>query len=170
MEDLVTIAKIVKTRGLRGELVADILTDFPDRFDHLKKVFVVKPSGETLELEIEKFWFQKGRIIFKFVGLNSIEEAENFRDCGVCIAEDETVELEKDEFFDWQLTECAVETVDGENLGKVSELMRTGGTEILVVKGAEKDYLIPFAETICVEVDIENKLIKVDAPEGLLEF
>ncbi len=90
MEDLVTIAKIVKTRGLRGELVADILTDFPDRFDHLKKVFVVKPSGETLELEIEKFWFQKGRIIFKFVGLNSIEEAENFRDCGVCIAEDET--------------------------------------------------------------------------------
>jgi ribosomal 30S subunit maturation factor RimM len=48
--------------------------------------------------------------------------------------------------------------------------MRTGGTEILVVKGAEKDYLIPFAKAICVEVDIENKLIKVDAPEGLLEF
>lgn len=170
MEDLVTIAKVVKTRGLRGELVADILTDFPDRFDSLKKVFAVKPSGETLELEIEKFWFQKGRIVFKFVGLDSIEEAENLRDCGVCISEDEIVELEEDEFFDWQLAECAVETVDGENLGKVSELMRTGGTEVLVVKGAEKDYLIPFAETICVEVDIENKLIKVDAPEGLLEF
>jgi len=170
MEDLVTIAKIVKTRGLRGELVADILTDFPDRFDHLKKVFAVKPSGETLELEIEKFWFQKGRIVFKFVGLDSIEEAEKLRDCSVCIAEEEIVELEEGEFFDWELAECAVETIDGENLGKVSELMRTGGTEILIVKGAKKDYLIPFAEAICVEVDIENKLIKVDAPEGLLEF
>jgi len=48
--------------------------------------------------------------------------------------------------------------------------LRTGGTEIIVVKGSEKEYLIPFAETICLEVDIENKLIKVDAPEGLLEF
>ncbi len=170
MEDLIIIAKVAKTRGLRGELVADILTDFPDRFNNLKKVFAVKPSGETLELEIEKFWFQKGRIIFKFVGFDSIEEAEDLRDCGVYIPEDETVELEVGEFFDWELTECAVETIDGENLGKVSELMRTGGTEILVVKGAEKDYLIPFAKAICVEVDIENKLIKVDAPEGLLEF
>jgi 16S rRNA processing protein RimM len=69
MEDLIIIAKVAKTRGLSGELVADILTDFPDRFNNLKKVFAVKPSGETLELEIEKFWFQKGRIIFKFVGL-----------------------------------------------------------------------------------------------------
>jgi 16S rRNA processing protein RimM len=136
----------------------------------LKKVFAVKPSGETLELEIEKFWFQKGRIIFKFVGFDSIEEAENLRGCNVCIPENEKVGLEVGEFFDWELTECAVETIDGENLGKVSELMRTGGTEILVVKGAEKDYLIPFAKAICVEVDIENKLIKVDAPEGLLEF
>lgn len=170
MEDLVTIAKIAKTRGLRGELVADLLTDFPERFDNLKKVFAVKPSGETLELEIEKFWFQKARIILKFAGFDSIEAAENLRDCEVCVSEAEVVELEADEFFDWQLAECAVETIDGKILGKVSELMRTGGTEILVVKGAEKDYLIPFAETICVEVDIENKLIKIDAPEGLLEF
>ncbi|MBA3335333.1 MAG: ribosome maturation factor RimM [Pyrinomonadaceae bacterium] len=170
MEDLVTIAKIAKTRGLRGELVADLLTDFPERFDNLKKVFAVKPSGETLELEIEKFWFQKARIILKFAGFDSIEAAENLRDCEVCVSEAEAVELEADEFFDWQLAECAVETIDGKILGKVSELMRTGGTEILVVKGAEKDYLIPFAETICVEVDIENKLIKIDAPEGLLEF
>jgi len=170
MEDLVTIAKIAKTRGLRGELVADILTDFPERFDTLRKVFVVTPSGKTSELEIEKFWFQNARIILKFVGFDSIEAAEKLRDSKVCVSEVETVKLETDEFFEWHLTECFVETIDGISLGKVSELMRTGGTEILVVKSAEKDYLIPFAKTICVEVDIENKLIKVDVPEGLLEF
>ncbi len=170
MKDLVAIAKLVKPRGLRGEIVADILTDFPERFENLGVVFVVKPNGERSELEIEKFWFQKDRIVIKFVGFDSIEAAENLRDCEICVAEDEAVELEADEFYDWQLQDCAVETVDGERLGTVKEVLRTGGTEIIVVKGSEKEYLIPFAETICLEVDIENKLIKVDAPEGLLEF
>jgi 16S rRNA processing protein RimM len=170
MEDLVVIAKLVKTRGLRGEIVADVLTDFPERFDNLEKVFAVKPNGETLELKIEKFWFQKNRIVFKFVDFDSIEAAETLRDCEISVAEDDAVELETDEFYDWQLQDCVVETIEGVKLGVVKEVLRTGGTEILVVAGETKEYLIPFAEKICTEVDIENKLIKVDAPEGLLEF
>ncbi len=171
MEELVAIAKIVKSRGLRGELVAEILTDFPERFDDLENVLIaLLPDGERRELKIEKFWFQKNRIILKFAGFDSIETAETLRGTEICISETEAVELEEDEFFDWELTGCEVETVEGEKIGTVKELMRTGGTEILVVKGAEKEYLIPFAETICVSVDVENKLIKIDAPEGLLEF
>jgi 16S rRNA processing protein RimM len=68
------------------------------------------------------------------------------------------------------LENCMVETVSGERIGTVKEVMRTGGTEILVVAGDMKEYLIPFAESVCPEVDVENKLIKVDAPEGLLDF
>lgn len=169
-QDLVAIAKIVKTRGLRGETVADILTDFPERFEETENVVAVFPNGERLELKIEEFRFQKGRILLQFEGYNSLEKAENLRNAEICIPEDEAVELEEDEFFDWQLENCEVETIDGEKLGKVKELMRTGGTEILVVQGKTKEYLIPFAETICTEVDVENKLIKVDPPEGLLEF
>ncbi len=52
----------------------------------------------------------------------------------------------------------------------VKEILRTSGTEILIVAGETKEYLIPFAKKICTDVDIENKLIKVDAPEGLLDF
>jgi 16S rRNA processing protein RimM len=169
-EDLVVIAKLVKTRGLRGELVADVLTDFPERFDNLKKVFAVKPSGEAFELEIEKFWFQKNRIIFKFAGFDSIEASETLRNCEISVSEDEAVALEANEFYDWQLQDCAVETIEGVKLGSVKEVLRTGGTEVLVVAGETKEYLIPFAEKICPEVDVENKLIKVDAPEGLLDF
>ncbi len=169
-EELVTIAKTVKTRGLRGELVADLLTDFPERFDNLERVLVVCADKKTSELEIEKFWFQKDRVVFKFKGIDTIEAAEKWRNCEICVPESETVELEDGEFFDWELENCRVETIDGAKIGVVQELMRTGATEILVVKDAEKEYLIPFAETICVEVDIENKLIRVDAPEGLLDF
>ncbi|MCY7374588.1 MAG: ribosome maturation factor RimM [Pyrinomonadaceae bacterium] len=170
MEDLITIAKLAKPRGLRGEIVGDLLTDFPERFDDLKRVSIVYPNGEIVEGEIEKFWFQKGRIVLKFANFDTIEAAETLRNCEICVPESDAVELEADEFFDWELEGCAVETVEGAKLGTVKEVMRTGGTEVLVVAGETKEYLIPFAETICVEVDIENKLIKVDAPEGLLDF
>lgn len=164
------IARITKTRGLRGETVADVLTDFPERFENLERVFAVTKNGQRLELKLENFWFQKDRIILKFKDFDTIEQAETLRDSEICITEDEAVELADDEFFDWELQDCAVETLDGDKLGTVKELLRTGGTEILVVQGKSKDYLIPFAESICVEVDIENKLIRVDLPEGILEF
>lgn len=169
-EELVAVAKIVKSRGLRGELVAEILTDFPERFEDLETVIALLPNGEKRELKIENFWFQKERIILKFAGFNSIEAAETLRGAEICIPESEAVELEEDEFFDWELENCDVETIEGEKIGVVKELMRTGGTEILVVQGVEKEYLIPFAEAICTEIDIENKLIRVDLPDGLLEF
>ena len=167
--EFVAIAKLAKTRGLRGEIVADVLTDFPERFENLTRVFAV--CGEKVsEIEIEKFWFQKNRVVLKFKNFDTIEAAETLRGCEVCIPEAEAVELDADEFFDWELEGCKVETVEGEIIGTVKELMRTGAGEILVVEGATKEYLIPFAEKICTEVDVENRLIKVDAPEGLLEF
>lgn len=168
--DLVAIARIVRTRGLKGEVVANILTDFPQRFESLVKVIAVRDNGERLELKIEDSWFQNGRVILKFAGIDTVESGEKLRNVEVCVPETEAVELEEDEYFDWQLAGCKVETISGEAIGEVRELMRTGGTDLLVVAGKTKEYLIPFANAICVAVDIENKLIKVDLPEGLLDF
>ena len=170
MEELVAIARIVRTRGLKGEVVADILTDFPERFESLDSVIAVSPSGDTSELIIESFWFQNDRIILKFKDHDSVERGEELRNWEICVPESEAVELESDEYYDWELAGCEVKGLRGETIGTVKELMRTGGTEILVVDGPAKEYLIPFAESICVEVDIDNKIIKIDPPEGLLEF
>lgn len=170
MEDLVAIARIVKTRGLRGEAVADLLTDFPERFTGLEAVIGLMPDGKRRDLNLEKAWFQKDRVILKFQGFDTVESAETLRNVEICVPEEDAVELSEGEFFDWQLEGCRVEAVDGTGIGTVKELMRTGGTELLVVEGGTKEYLIPFAETICTDVDIENKLIRVDPPEGLLEL
>ncbi len=170
MEDLVCIAKIVRTRGLKGELVADLLTDFPERFEHLEGVTAVTPDAKKLDLKIEDFWFQNGRVVLRFAGYDTIEKAEALRGCEVCVPESETVDLDTDEYFDWQLEGCRVETLDGTAVGEVTGVMRNGGTEVLVVKDSENDHLIPFVEAICTEVDIENKLIRIDPPDGLLEF
>lgn len=171
--ELVAIAKILKTRGLRGELVAQVLTDFPERFNETTRVFAVKPNGEQIELNLASHWFQKNRIILKFENFDSIETAETLVNCEVCVPESEAVALEPDEFFDWELAGCKIETLDGDEIGTVREILRTGGTEVLVVDSVndeKKDFLIPFANEICVEVDTGNKLIRVDLPEGLLDF
>lgn len=169
MDELVAIARITKPRGLKGEVVADILTDFPDRFAGLTTVTAIAGSGEIRELIIESHWFQSGRIVLKFENVDSLESAETLRNTEICVFESQVVELEKGEYFDWELTGCRVEKLNGEVVGTVRELMRTGGTELLVVDGI-KEYLIPFAETICIDVDIRNKIIRIDPPDGLLEF
>lgn len=170
MDDLVAIAKVVRPRGLKGEVFAELLTDFPQRFEGLEVVAAVLPSAERLPLKIESHWFQNDRLVLKFAGYDSVESAETLRDSEICVAEAEVVELEEGEFFDWQLEGCRVEIKDGGTLGTVRELQRTGGTENLLVDGIGRDYLIPFAESICVKVDVQNKLIEIDPPEGLLEF
>ncbi|MBD0372843.1 MAG: 16S rRNA processing protein RimM [Pyrinomonadaceae bacterium] len=170
-EELVAVARGVKTRGLRGEIVAELLTDFPERFEGLERLIAVGPDGERQTLELEEHWFHQGRVVLKFAGYDSIEAASALVGCEFTVPESERVELEEDEFYDWELEGCQVETIEGEQLGRVREIMRTGGVEMLVVDNAKgRDYLIPMAEEICVRIDIEAKLIRVDVPEGLLEF
>ena len=170
MEDLVAIARIAKPHGIRGEVSADVLTDFPERFEGLKTVIALLPDGTRRDLKVENHRFQQKRILLQFAGFDSMDSADTLRGVEICVPEIEAVALDEGEFYDWQLEGCTVETIEGEKLGTVKELMRTGATEILVVAGEEKEFLIPFAEAICTEIDIENKLIRVDAPEGLLEF
>jgi 16S rRNA processing protein RimM len=172
--ELVAVAKAVRTRGLNGEIVAELLTDFPERFEGLEELIAVAPDGvRRLSLSLEDHWFQSGRIVLKFAGYDSIEAASALIGYELAVPESERVELEEDEFYDWELIGCRVETVEGEELGLVREVLRTGGdAEVLLVEKMEArgEHLIPLAETICVEIDIENKLIRVDPPEGLLEF
>ena len=172
-DDLVTVARAVRTRGLRGEVVADLLTDFPERFGNLKRLIAVAPDGKRQVLLLEEHWFQSGRIVLKFAGYDSIEESSALVGSEFAVPEAERVELPEDVFYDWELEGCRVETVEGEEVGRVREVLRTGGVEVLLIENAQdarREHLVPLAETICVEINIEEKLIRIDAPEGLLEF
>jgi 16S rRNA processing protein RimM len=170
-EELVAVARAVKVRGLRGEVVAELLTDFPERFEGLERLIAVTKDGKRFVLELEEHWFQQGRVVLKFAGYDTVEAASALVGFEFTVPESERVELEEDEFYDWELEGCRVETVEGEELGRVREIMRTGGVEMLVVdNGQGRDYLIPMAEDICVEINIEENRIRVDVPEGLLEF
>ena len=170
-EDLIVVARLVKTRGLRGEVVADLLTDFPGRFEHLESLIGIGPDQAQRSLQIEEQWFHGDRLVFKFAGFDRIEEAKQLVGFELAVPAAERMQLSEDNFYEWELAGCRVETISGHYVGEVREILRTGGVEILTVVGPEgRDRLIPMAGDICVEIDIENKLIRIDPPEGLLEL
>lgn len=169
--ELVAVARVAKARGVRGEVAADLLTDFPERFDQIDELIAVFPDGSRRRLALEGNWPHGDRVVLKFKGFDSPEEASALKGCELAVPESEAVELEEGEFYDWQLQGCRVETVEGGEVGTVREVLHTGGeAPVLVTRdGRGVENLIPLAESICVEIDVESKLIRVDAPEGLLE-
>jgi len=170
-DDLIVVAHVVKTRGLRGEVVAELLTDFPDRFENLKSLIGISSSGLRRSLQIEEQWFHGDRLVLKLAGFDSIDQAKELVDYDLAVPAADRVLLPKDSFYEWELAGCRVETVDGKPIGEVKEIMRTGGVELLkVVDEIGTDRLIPMAGDIVVEIDKENKLIRIDPPEGLLEL
>jgi 16S rRNA processing protein RimM len=151
--ELVVIARAVKPRGLKGEIVAELLTDFPDRFEDLEELILVSPRGERTTKRLEDFWFQNDRVVLKLADYNDVEAAKELVGFKFAVPESERVPLPADHYYDWELEGCAVK-VGAETIGTVSSVLKTGGAEILVVTDeAGKERLIPLADSIVVKVD-----------------
>jgi 16S rRNA processing protein RimM len=170
-DDLIIVARAVRTRGLKGELIADILTDFPERFERVSELTGVSPSGERRQLELENHWFQNDRMVLKFAGYDSIDSAKALVGFEFGVPEAERVELAEDEFYDWELEGCLVESKLGQAVGQVREVLRTGGVELLVVENEEqRETFVPMVASIVVKIDVAGKMILIDPPEGLLDL
>jgi 16S rRNA processing protein RimM len=165
----VTVALLGKPRGNRGEVTAVVLTSRPERYQDLREVFLFGPAlpaaGE--KQEIEEVWFHLQTLIFKFAGIDSIDEAERLRGAEVRIPATQRIALDEGEYFESDLIGCEViDRRTGVSLGKVSAWDDGGGSGLLVVG----DLLIPFARSICVEIDPARKRIAVELPEGLKDL
>ena len=169
-EDLIVIARAVRTHGLKGEIVAELLTDFPERFEDVDELTLVSPSGERKQGQLEDFWFQKDRVVLKLAGYDDVDQAKSLVGYNFAVPDSERVPLEEDEFYDWELEGCTVKAGDT-SIGQVRSVMRTGGAEILVISDdSGKEQLVPLAAEIVVKIDTAAKEILIDPPEGLLEL
>lgn len=169
-DELIVIARAVRTHGLKGEIVAELLTDFPERFEDLDELILVSPAKERSEVQLEDYWFQKDRVVLKLAGCDDIDQAKALVGYDFAVPESERVPLGEDEFYDWELEGCTVMAGD-KNIGQVRSVMRTGATEILVIGDADgKERMVPLAESIVVKIDPAGKTIVVDPPEGLLDL
>jgi 16S rRNA processing protein RimM len=170
LDDLIAVARIARPQGLRGEVMADLLTDFPERFAALKDVRLATPQG-VLELrQLESSRLQQGRVVLKFKGCDTRNEAEGLRDARVLVTRAQLVKLPVDTFYDFDLIGCAVSTTGGQPLGQVTAVQNYGAAPLLAVQNEGRELLIPLARGICVEIDLQQKRIVVDPPEGLLDL
>lgn len=171
LDDLITVARIARPQGIRGEVIADLLTDFPERFAKLTEVRLGWPNGKVATIGLEKARPHQGRILLKLKGYDSRDEAEKLRDARVLVTRDQLVELPADSYYDFDLVDCLVSTAAGLVVGKVVGVQNFGAAPLLVVMNDEKqERLIPLASSICTEVDVANKRITIEPPEGLLDL
>jgi 16S rRNA processing protein RimM len=168
--ELIVIARAVKARGLKGEIVAEVLTDFPERFEDVEELILVSPGGERKTRRVEHYWFQNDRVVLKLAEYDNVEAARELVGFEFAVPESERVQLPADHYYDWELEGCTVK-VGSQSIGRVRSVLKTGGAEILVVADeAGKERLVPLADSIVTEIDAPGKTIVVDPPEGLLEL
>jgi 16S rRNA processing protein RimM len=161
----IAIAILGKCRGNRGEVTALPLSGKPERYQSLAEVFLFG-SGERYE--VESTWFHNGTLIFKFRGVDTISGAQLLSGAEVRVPAAERTPLDPGEYFQSDLVGChVVDRRTGQSLGTVSAWEDSGGSGLLVVDGG---LLIPFARSICVEIDPAAKRIVVELPEGLREL
>jgi len=167
----VTIALVATSRGNRGEVSAIPLSDRLERFQRLREVFLfdAEAEGEPLRAEVESVWEHRGRIILKFRGVDSISAAETLRGKEVRIPRAEREPLPEGEYYESDLIGFEVlDRQSGRLLGRVAGWQHYGGPALLEVEGpGGKVFEIPFAASICVEIDMNRGRIQVDLPEGL---
>ena len=158
-----TVAVLTRPRGNKGELTAFALTSKPERFAELQRVHLF---GAGDAFDIERVWEHDGAFVFKFRGVDSISEAEKLRGFEVRVPRSERVALEPGEFFHSDLVGCEVrERLSDRVVGRVTGWEEYGGPALLEVDGGR--LLIPFVKAICVEILPDERLIRVDLPEGL---
>ena len=155
LDDLVTIGRIVKPQGRRGEVLTEPLTDRPDRFPSLRRAYVVGPGGAR-EVGIASCWPHKGRFVLKLDGVDTIDQAEAYRGLEIRIGEKDLAALPEGSYYHHQIIGLRVEDPSGRLLGRAESLIETGaGAPVLVVRDGGGETLIPLAADF-VQVDIQG--------------
>ena len=168
--DRLEVGKIVNTHGLKGEVKIVTWTDYPEVFEDLEYVYAKKKNGE-IKLNLKNIKYQKNNIIAKFSQIESIEEAEIFKNCVLTAYRDMLVVLPEGVYYIADLIGCEVFDDHCEKLGEISDVFNTGANDIYAVSAPQrKDMLIPVTDETIVSVDIENKKVVVHLIEGLDEL
>ena len=165
MENLLEIGQIVNTHGLRGDVKVMPWCDEPEIFHELAYVLI---DGE--EYEIEKSSLHKNAVLLKLKGIEHINDAELYRNKVLMIPREELGELPEGTYYICDLLGCSVETVDGRNLGKICDIIKTGSNDVYVVEDiTKKQVLIPVIDEVIKSVSIDEKRIVIEPLKGLID-
>ncbi len=168
MEEYFEIGQIVNTSGLKGILKIKPFTDDIKKFSNLKTIYIKTKSGLT-EFKIEQVRYVKNMVMLKLAGIDTVEEAEKYRNLYIRILRDQEEELEEGSYYVVDILGCKVNTDANQELGKIVDVFQTGSNDVYVVKDEQgKQILLPAIKQVIKNVDIKNKIITVHLLEGLV--
>jgi 16S rRNA processing protein RimM len=166
---VVAVGRLFKARGNRGELTGEIYSSQPGRAEKLKEVVLELSGGKARPSKIEEIWWHNGRPVFKFVGIDSISDAELWAGADVLVEDSEKEQPEEGAYSYADLIGCVLWNRDV-RAGVVRAVEDFGGGPLLEVKLEDgREVLVPFARSICKEIDVIGKTIRAEVPEGLLD-
>lgn len=175
-QDFLTIGKILKTFGNKGEVLVKPLTDFPERFKTLNTVFLYNENAESFVInqkskscafELNAVRTHKEKLVIKFTGYESIEQAQQLVGLFIEIEEKNRVILDDGEFYYYEVMNFAIYS-DGKKLGILSAVVNYGGNDLFVIKTEnKKELLYPAMKDLILEIDYTHKKIIVERIEGL---
>lgn len=164
MDKYIEIGKIVNTYGIKGQLKIVPYTDNIKRFEKLKKIYI-----NEKEYLIENVKYLKNLVILKLQEINTIEQAEEYKNLYIYIDRKDAVKLPKDTYFIRDLIGIEVYTNDGEKLGRIDDIFKTGSNDVYVVKNSlGKQILLPAISSVIEKIDLENKKVIVNLIKGLI--
>jgi 16S rRNA processing protein RimM len=167
-DDLIVVGRIARTHGRRGEVILNSESDFPeDRFRAGNRLLVQR-VGRIEALSVASAWFQKGRPVVAFEGVETMNDAEELAGLELRIPVEELAPLPPGVYYHHELVGCRVETAGGEVVGEVSKVDGSGVTSLLVVKTPGGEELIPLVDNMCRVIDPGARRIVIAAPDGLL--
>jgi 16S rRNA processing protein RimM len=171
----VLIGRLLRARGIRGEIVGELDSSEPGREERLQDV-TLKLGDRTKVVRIERVWsnpaIYDGRPVFKFEGIDSMSDAEAWQGAGILVAEEEVAKPEEGAYsFADLVGSRVVHLASGEPVGVVEGVAEYGGPPLLQVRATDgREILVPFALSICKQIDPAAKVIGVELPEGLLDL
>ncbi|MDF2859644.1 MAG: rRNA processing protein RimM [Neobacillus sp.] len=171
MEKWFNVGKIVNTHGIKGEVRVVSTTDFPEqRYKVGNVLFLFMPKSiNPIELTIKNHRTHKNFELLTFEGLENINEVEKFRDGILKVPESQLGDLEEDEFYFHEIIGCLVLTEDGEEIGKITEVLTPGANDVWTVKGkGGREVYIPYIHDVVKKVDVKEKKVIIKPMEGLL--
>lgn len=177
-ENWVWLARIRRPQGRKGEVLAEILTDFPEKFAERKRLWLLKaqeqPKADPREVELVHHWLHKGAIVLHFAGVDSISAAEELKQLIVAIPRGERAPLADGEAYVGDLIGCVLLDVAGAEplvVGEIEDVDRSAGpVPLLVVRGKSGEVLVPFAKSYLRKLDLAAKRVEMTLPEGLIEL
>jgi 16S rRNA processing protein RimM len=169
-DEFITLARILKVQGRRGEVLVEPLSDVPDRFRVGLELLALGENEARRELRVEELWPHKNRLALKFVGVDSISDAEALVGSELQVPRGERAQLEPGWAYVSDLVGCIVFDHDCE-VGLVEDVQfGAGEAPLLIVKAGVKEHQIPYAEAYLQSVDLGRKEIRMLLPDGMLEL